>query len=130
MLLISDSALAAALEEALIGAGVAVVRTRLRDSHLWRSLERVGVFTLVDVPEQDAKVGAQLAIFSVGMADPRLEPLLSFAPDEPGQRLTAVVTALRRKGILPAKRKSKAPEEKGEAAAMTNESFPRPLPPL
>jgi sulfate adenylyltransferase large subunit len=112
VLLISDSALAAALEEALIGAGVAVVRTRLRDSHVWRSLERMGVFTLVDVPEQDAKIGAQLAIFSVGMADPRLEPLLSFAPDDADQRLAAALNALRRKGILPADKDS---ENKGKA---------------
>jgi sulfate adenylyltransferase large subunit len=110
VLLISDSALAAALEDALIAAGIAVVRTRFHDSHLWRSLERVGVFTLVDVPEQDAKIGAQLAIFSVGMANPRLEPLISFSPDGADHGLTAVVSALRRKGILP---QEKSPAERG-----------------
>jgi hypothetical protein len=44
------------------------------------------------------------------MAEPRLEPLLSFAPDEADQRLTAVVNALRRKGILP---EETGPEETG-----------------
>jgi sulfate adenylyltransferase large subunit len=113
VLLISDSAMAAGLEEALIGAGVAVVRTRLRDIHLWRSLERLGVVTLVDAPERDSKVGAELAIFSVSMADPRLEPLLSFAPDDADERLAAVVNALRRKGILPQDKDAEA-EEKGK----------------
>jgi sulfate adenylyltransferase large subunit len=107
VLLISDGALSAALEETLIGAGLSVVRTRIRDANLWRRLQSLGVFTLVDVPEQDAKIEAQVAIFSIGMADPRFEPLFSVAPNQPSQTdqpdhaVAALVNALRRKGILP-----------------------------
>jgi sulfate adenylyltransferase large subunit len=52
VLLLADRALAAAVEETLIGEGATVVRTRLRDAHLWRSLERLGLFTLVEMPEE------------------------------------------------------------------------------
>jgi sulfate adenylyltransferase subunit 1 len=116
VLLLADRALAAALEDRLISAGAPVVRTRVRDPHLWRSLERLGVFTLVEVPvdapARSAQVLAQLAVFSVGAADPRLEPLLSGAPGEPGQTLSALESALRHKGILPVE---KSPEQEREA---------------
>ncbi|HEV2274909.1 MAG TPA: sulfate adenylyltransferase subunit CysN [Acidobacteriaceae bacterium] len=99
--LLAGTALASSLEEALLGEGCAVVRTRSRDPKLWRALESVGVIALVEMPEEEPAAGARLAHFSAGTdREPELLLSRSFEDAEPAASAAEVLEALRRKGVL------------------------------
>ena len=101
--IVATHALATALEGALLDSGVAVVRTRVRDSALWRGLTALGVFTLVD-SAGEGRTGAGLATSWDGDDTPRMDDLLLPGSRRPAQTASEVIEALREKGILPAGR--------------------------
>ena len=98
--LLASPASATALETAMIDAGAAVVRTRLRDPGLWRALTALGVFTLVDL--EDEKAGAQIAAGADGGETPRLEDLFLPGSRRPARTVGEIIEALRGRGIFPA----------------------------
>ena len=101
--LLAPFALATALETALLDTGAAVVRTRVRDSGLWRALTALGVVTLVDRDEEE-NTGAQFAAFPDAPGTPRLEDLLLPGSRLPARTVAEIIEALQAKGILPAER--------------------------
>jgi sulfate adenylyltransferase subunit 1 len=96
--LMAGSALASELESALLAEGCAVVRTRLQDTKLWRSLEALGVLTLVETSDEQLRGLTSIAILRG--ADPDMEPLLAPASGQPAQTVSEIVSALRANGIL------------------------------
>ena len=109
-LLLVNPALAPALEEALLDAGSAVVRTRSRDAKLLRALESVGVIVLAEAPGGEGMTGVVLAT-PAGIAEPLAnsesrEVLLLPHSQAPAQTPAEIVDALRLKGILAGEKES------------------------
>jgi sulfate adenylyltransferase subunit 1 len=107
VLLARDSALASALESALLGAGCAVVRTRRHDPALWRGLSALGVITLVEpfapsVAPSSAPGHAAVRLAVLTDGEPQLEDLLPPGDPAPsdGERVQQTVELLRRREIL------------------------------
>ena len=96
--LIAGSALASELEAALLSQGCAVVRTRLQDPKLWRSLEALGLITIVQTSEEQHRGVTSLAVLRG--AEPEFEPLLLTASEQPVQTVSEIVSVLRANGVL------------------------------
>jgi sulfate adenylyltransferase large subunit len=104
--LIVGSASASDLENALLAEGCAVVRTRLQDTKLWRSLEALGLLTVVETSGPSPGV-TSLAILRG--TEPDFEPLLTPASEQPAQTVSEIVSALRANGILNARDEDQRP---------------------
>ena len=105
--LLVASALASAVETELIETGAAVVRTRLRDANIWRTLTALGVFTLVEVANEDEAAGAQILANPNGGQNSQLEDLLLPGSQRPAQKATTaaeIIQSLQERGILSAER--------------------------
>ena len=109
VLLVSQS-VADQLEDDLLYAGAAVVRTRVHDANLWRALEALGVIALAEIPSGETATPARLALETHAQEAPGKpqseEVLLRAGTQQPAQTAAEIVEALRIKGILPAQKGS------------------------